>query len=366
MIPSLDGLRALSITVVVLKHAGVPGPFSGSFGVTTFFFISGFLITTLLRREYERNGSISLGLFYLRRTLRIFPPLYVVLAIATLLSLTGILVNEMTGGGLVAGSTFLANYWIVFVGKDGLPGGMNVLWSLAVEEHYYLVFPVLYLAMLRWLPDRRRQVAVLVTICAIVLAWRCWLRLHGASDIRLYYATDTRVDGILWGAITAIAWNPVYGETPKWLATKRGAATATALGAGFAIWVISRLPGTIQYTVGYTAQALLLIAGVTAVVMAPQSLVGRFLNGKPVVWVGVISYSLYLVHRPMIYLVEEYVPGGWYITVPIVVVASVLMCVVLKRYVEDPSARLRKRLQDRALNRRVAGEATPAVQPARP
>lgn len=153
-IPSLDGLRAVAIAIVLWGHAGFPTLIRESTGVTVFFFLSGYLITTLMRAEADKRGRVSLKNFYLRRVLRIFPSLYLVLAGAFALSVLGLIPNGMTPGGVASSATFLSNYFIIFEGRDGLPGGMNALWSLAVEKHYYLLFPLLYVAMRKWLPNR--------------------------------------------------------------------------------------------------------------------------------------------------------------------------------------------------------------------
>jgi peptidoglycan/LPS O-acetylase OafA/YrhL len=346
VIPSLDGLRALSIAAVVIAHAKVPHAVSGSVGVGIFFFISGFLITTLLRRELERTGRVSLRRFYERRALRIFPPLYLVLAAAIVLEAVGVIHGRMTAGGVASAGTFTANYFIVFGDRSGIPGQMGVLWSLAVEEHYYLVFPLVFVAMARWLPRRRTQAVVLAVVCVAVLAWRCWLRYQGASDIRLYYATDTRLDAILWGAVVALALNPLYGEAPRWL-TSRRAATPLAVAAGLVVCAVSRMPSSIAYTAGYTVQSLATVVGVVAVVAVPESLAGRVLNLRPVIWLGVISYSLYLLHRPALAIAQQASTHVWTWTA-LAVLASVLLAEAVRRCVENPLRRWRARLHSPA------------------
>src|SRR5256885_153939 len=162
-IPSLDGLRAASVMLVFAAHSGLKDRVPGNFGVTVFFFLSGYLITTLLRVEHDRTGAISLRGFYLRRILRIFPPYYLVLAIATALMLTGALPGpRLQLDALAAQALYLTNYYIIGHGWwDGRAPGTWIFWSLSVEEHFYLVFPLLYLLLLRLLPSRSRQALVL-------------------------------------------------------------------------------------------------------------------------------------------------------------------------------------------------------------
>src|SRR5580700_9256594 len=185
-LPSLDGIRALSFLVVFAAHAGLDRVIPGGFGVTVFFFLSGYLITTLLRMEHDAKGTVSLRQFYLRRALRILPPFYVVLALAARL---GLIAGGVRALALLAQALHLANYWIVRFGYDGQPRGTGVYWSLAVEEHFYLVFPCLYLVLRRLWPAPRTQAMAIYALCAGVLAWRCFLVLGlGSAPDRTYVA----------------------------------------------------------------------------------------------------------------------------------------------------------------------------------
>ena len=148
-IPSLDGLRAVSFLLVFIAHAGLDRYVPGGLGVTIFFFLSGFLITTLLRAEFEKNSAISIRHFWLRRTLRILPPFYVVLVTAVLVSLAIDPPGTLSAPAVAAQALQYTNYWIVAHGFGGQPAGTGVYWSLAVEEHFYLVFPWLFIGMQR-------------------------------------------------------------------------------------------------------------------------------------------------------------------------------------------------------------------------
>ena len=134
-IPSLDGLRAVSFGIVFVAHAGLEHFVPGGFGVTVFFFLSGFLITTLMRTEFEKSGTLSLKAFYLRRVLRILPPFYFVLSVATALTGLAILGGTLDRQAVAAQFLHYANYWIVAHGYSGQALGTGVYWSLAVEEH---------------------------------------------------------------------------------------------------------------------------------------------------------------------------------------------------------------------------------------
>lgn len=202
-IPSLDGIRALSIMLVFAAHVGL-GPYgTGDFGVTIFFFLSGYLITTLMRAEYEKNGVVNLGHFWLRRALRILPPFYLVMLVATLAALALYPPGTVSAASMLAKVLFYANYWEIY-GVNRQPPGTGVVWSLAVEEHFYVLFPLLYVAMQRNRLPRLTQAWLLWGMCALVLAWRCVLvmAMH-ADSTRIYIATDTRVDAILFGCALA-------------------------------------------------------------------------------------------------------------------------------------------------------------------
>ncbi|WP_442575854.1 acyltransferase family protein [Microbacterium sp. F51-2R] len=347
VIPSLDGLRFVAILLVVWGHAELPYKFiRESSGVTIFFFLSGYLITTLLRREFDKTERVSIKDFYLRRLFRIFPPLYIVVTIMVVLSLAGIIANQMTALGAASAYGFFANYYIIFAGREGLPGGMNALWSLAVEEHYYLLFPIIYIALRKWLPNRWWQAGVLAAICLAIMGWRVWLFADGASYDRIYLATDTRADAILWGSILAIIANPMYDEirAPR----RKRLLTPILLASVAVFYVVSRMPDSIGMTVGYTVQAVVLAGVFIPLILAPRSIVGRAMNWRPIMWVGVISYSIYLIHRPALMLAEEYIPAPHLTQAIIGIAATVLLSWAMLHWVEKPFGVLRKRFSHAA------------------
>jgi peptidoglycan/LPS O-acetylase OafA/YrhL len=196
VIPSLDGLRALSVLLVVVAHAGYGNVVPGGLGVTIFFFLSGYIITTLLLEEHERTGEIGIRNFYIRRVLRLLPPLLLTLAIAYALTSAGLSPGGISIGGFLAQLFYFANYYAIFLdpGKT-IPEGTVVLWSLAVEEHFYIFYPAI-MTLLLAAPLRPRATAVLfASACVAILAWRFYLvHLPGFATERTYYATDTRID----------------------------------------------------------------------------------------------------------------------------------------------------------------------------
>jgi peptidoglycan/LPS O-acetylase OafA/YrhL len=360
VIPSLDGIRALSFLMVFLAHVGMPG-IPGGFGVTVFFFLSGYLITTLLRREAEKNGGISFKLFYLRRVLRILPPFYLILSLALLLTLAGVLPPGFTWPALAAQAFHYSNYWVVNHGWGGLLGGTGVYWSLAVEEHFYLLFPALYALMLRGHLSRRAQHACLMGLCAVVLVWRCWLVFgQGIIGDRTYIASDTRFDSMLFGCALAVFGNPALDfprtlEKPKALPLLAGAFGVLLLLTTFVV----RDPA-FRESVRYSMQGLGLYPLFFLAIRYPQQLFTRFLNWGPVRFVGTLSYSLYLLHQIVIFSVY----GHWHAPGPLRAAVSLgismLLAVGVWQWVELPLGRLRAKF---ASTPRAAATGVPALRP---
>ncbi len=195
-IPSLDGLRGVSFLIVFVAHAGLDKIIPGRVGVNIFFLLSGYLITTLMIREREKTGWISLKLFYLRRSLRIFPPMYSIMA-ATLIYLA--VVHHLEGitfVGVCSQLFYYQNYF--FHGGKGLIPGLGVLWSLAVEEHFYLFFPLLMLLFVARFKMSYREIAIcLLWMCGAILVWRTFVVLTFSNGLEWARApTDCRAASI--------------------------------------------------------------------------------------------------------------------------------------------------------------------------
>ena len=343
-IPSLDGIRALSVLLVFAAHAGLNERVPGNFGVTVFFFLSGYLITTLMRVEFGRTGSVSLKAFYLRRVLRIFPPMYLVLAGASLLTVAGLLGGSVRLEALVPQALHFSNYYIVLNGWwDGRAPGTWILWSLAVEEHFYLAFPLLYLLLLRFVPSRGRQALVLFGACAIVLAWRLALvlLLHADKD-RTYVATDTRVDSILFGCALAVFGNPVLDSTRVSDRTWKSVLLPLGL-AGLLVSFLVR-DAWFQETFRYSLQGLSLLPLFVAAIRFPSWTMFRVLNLGPIKFIGVLSYSIYLLHPTVLFGTEQWTPWHPVAKAMFGLALTLVLAFCIYRFVELPCAHLRKRL----------------------
>lgn len=341
-IPSLDGIRALAVALVFFAHGGFEKVVPGGLGVTAFFVLSGYLITTLMRIEFARRGRVDYRNFYLRRLLRLMPPLLLVVAAAALLSSLAVIDGAFRVGGLLAALFYAGNYYVIAQDFHGLPAGLGVVWSLAIEEHYYLLFPPLAVALLR-AGRVRRSVAVLGALCLLVLAWRCWLVLHGATVDYLSMATDTRVDAILVGCLMALACNPWLDPVPAPNALRDGAVAAAAI--AIVVGTLLFRDEAFRLTARYSLQSLAIAALIYLAVARPGQWPYRFLNARPLVYLGSISYTIYLSHHIILLAVAKH-ESGWsqWQVMAIAALLALLLAEPARRWIELPCARLRRQL----------------------
>lgn len=291
-VAGLDGLRAASVSMVILGHVGLGDLIPGGMGVTIFFFISGFLITRLLWAERDAHGGVDLLRFYGRRTLRLLPEMLVLLLVLTFI--VGPLLNQpMQPLQALAGLTYWTNYYII----SGMGDCTNCavtghLWSLAVEEHFYLVMP-LALLLCGFVP---RRLAVLFVITIIgAAAWRTYAYtvLH-VSEVYTYKATESRIDSIAWGCLAAV----IDRSWPKVMAfVRRRAWIVFSAGAGLMLASLAYRDPIFRETLRYSVQGLALVGIMLPLVAAPQlgGLV-KLLEIAPLRWMGRRSYAAYLWH----------------------------------------------------------------------
>jgi len=268
--------------------------------VTVFFFLSGYLITSLLRSELSATGTISLRNFYRRRAFRILPPLYLVIALFWLLDFIPRSQQHTTIFGLSSLLFYFFNYGFPpHLATSQVPTGLIVAWSLMVEEHFYLLFPLLYLLLARTLKSARAIALTLAALCVGALVWRCVLvfLLHIPIAIRspwTYVATDARFDSILWGCILAIAANPWCGDIRPHITRRKG--LLACAGLLLLIATFCWRDEAYRQTFRYSLQSLALIPVFYYVVASPAAWQTRWLTWKPLRWLGWISYTVYLVH----------------------------------------------------------------------
>ncbi len=360
-IPSLDGIRAIAVALVFLAHSGLENVIPGGLGVTIFFVLSGYLISTLMRIEHARSGVISYRGFYLRRLLRLMPPLFIIVAITGLLAAFSIIDGGFTTGGLFSALFYFGNYHVIAHDFHGMPAGLGVVWSLAIEEHYYLFYPPLAALLLR-VGRVGLSSSVLAMLCVLVLAWRYWLVFHGGSEAYLTMASDTRVDAILIGCLMALWRNPWLDPVPP---------ANTRNDWGMAMACIAVLLGTLVYrdeifrlTARYTLQSLAIAPLIYLAVARADRLPFRWLNARPLVYIGMISYTIYLSHHVILLALAKHWPQlNWLGLTLLGAVITLAVAVPMRRWVELPCAKLRKRLHRKDLARAPVASLAPASAP---
>lgn len=310
--PDIEGLRAVAIGLVLVFHAGVRFVPGGFVGVDVFFVISGFLITSLLVREIERDGRISLGRFYARRAKRLLPAAGLVLVVTSVLTwLTVSVVEWKTFGKDIIGSALYVVNWVLagrsvdYLAEDVGVSPVQHFWSLAVEEQFYIVWPLLMIALAWWLrrhASASKRVVLGLGIFLLIVPSFIWsIYMTNAHPERAFFVTTTRLWEMGIGAFVAIG-------VPLWMRFSAEFSTyfgwlglGAVIASGFLITSETAWPGyaALLPTLGTAA---VIIAGFTAGKNGPEVL----LSWRPAVWVGGLSYSLYLWHWPLLVAATAY------------------------------------------------------------
>jgi len=339
-IPSLDGVRGLSFVLVFLSHDGFEKVVPGRLGVNIFFLLSGYLITTLMIREREKTGWISLRMFYLRRTLRIFPPMYAILG-ATLIYLELVHhLKDVTLAGVLSQAFYFQNYY--FHDGKGLVKGLGVLWSLAVEEHFYLLFPPLFLLFHNRMKLSYEQITLaLLGICGAIFIWRTFVVFHFPNGLEWARdTTDCRADSILYGCALACFERTSAARTM--FTRRRLEWLILPLAAVVLLFTFVWRDPVFRETIRYTLQGLALAPILYYVVHLPMSWLGRFLNLRWLGWLGTLSYALYLLHATVleeigIIIHSRVITGicGFFV--------SILLAYLVHILIEKPTDAMRRR-----------------------
>jgi len=366
--PGLDGLRALAVIAVLLYHADLAWIPGGFLGVEVFFVISGYLITALLLAEWRQRGRIDLKTFWLRRARRLLPALYVLLLVSLAFAVV-FLPGEVAGlrGDVLAAFGYVTNWYLIFGQESyfeavGRPSLLQHLWSLAVEEQFYLIWPpVLALGLFIGATRlrRRRMLTVALVGAAASAVAMALLYAPGVDPSGVYYGTDTRATGLLCGAALAFLWSAGDKYRPsearhhrleppgRGRFRRRWGWTAPLLldvvgfaALGVLVWFCLHL-GEFRpflYRGGFALVALSTAATIMAVVN-PYTLIGaRLLGSAPLRWVGVRSYGIYLWHWPvfMVTRPDLDVPFDGLPLLALRLTVTVALAHLSYRYIETP------------------------------
>ena len=325
----IDGLRALAVVPVVLYHAGVPGFSGGYVGVDIFFVISGFLITGIIAREIDER-RFSIWQFYERRARRILPALLVMLAVVLAAASFLFLPADFEGvpRSALAALGFAANIWF-FTQSGYFQAAAETMpllhtWSLGVEEQFYIVFPLALVLVARFAAERRKLIVWLGALASFALAWAT----QDAGDGSAFYLLPARAWELLAGSLLAL------GAVPR--VERRGTREALAW-AGFALILLPVFYYE-RSTVFPGLAALPPVLGAALLIHAGgKTQVGRLLSLRPLVWIGLVSYSLYLWHWPLIVFVQYWQDAPLTLLQSAgVIAASLVMAWASLRFVETP------------------------------
>ncbi|OQW86169.1 MAG: hypothetical protein BWK72_18625 [Rhodoferax ferrireducens] len=350
-LPTLDGWRAVAIGLVLLAHGSESmqlvfnsdwlahsATFKklGLLGVQLFFGLSGFLITSKLIEEESRRGQVSLRAFYIRRAFRILPASVFFLAVVGLLALNGVL--DVSLGRWLSTLLFAANYT-----QAEHSWYLGHFWSLAVEEHFYFLWPAAFLL----LKISRRRVAVVVVMALLIAVWRALdfrFQISGSSPAVFWGRTDIQADGILWGVLTAL----LYGDAvfkkrlQQWYAHPLGWPVLLA-----ALLLIEALPSgnwKLDFAL-ISLKAMLIPLLILGTVVQDKRLTSRLLESTPLRMVGRLSYSLYLWQQLFLVWNDERVAGLAWVQVFPYNLITVFVCASLSLLlIENPLIALGHRL----------------------
>ena len=342
-LPLLNGLRAMGVLMVMVGHANLLRPiyglefYHGDVPVEGFLVLSGFLITLWLLQEYDSTNGISLKHFYTRRALRLWPAYFVFLLVAFLaqdFQRPG--GRPWTPGVIWSAVSFVPNYYRAFMPK--WDHGIVHLWSIGLEEQFYLVWPVALIALLRRGRDVLRK--GLIAAIAAAFAWRMLLWTVGVSEDYLAAAFETRCDALAMGCLLAVwSTDPSSAQSAARLARRPWWPMITiALLAITLTW-----PDAYQVTVGITVQIILLAVVIAQLLMLHDHPLWRWLDHPVLSYLGLISYPMYLYHHLGAAFGRQMMPGSPRWIFMIEVVATIVMGSMSYYFVERPFLRLKHR-----------------------
>lgn len=341
--PALDGLRTIAVGIVLCAHGGVTYFRSGGVGVDIFFVLSGFLITTILITEQARSGGINFRNFYARRFLRLAPALVLCCALTAGIALG--LGRAFPGTEIALALSYTTNWALALYNHQF--AWLNHCWSLSIEEQFYMLWPLVILLLCRVVKSSRARAVVLVVGAAAIAIYRA-TRVGIYTDERINFGLDTRMDTLMTGAALACLVHSLPGgKFPDALGRFLGRFLAPVAFVGlfavihFVTWY-SPWMGWIGYVLVGGA-AVLVVADLVA---GGHSLLAPVLAWRPLVFIGRISYGLYLYHLPIYFAVEILMPTApWGLRFAVKLVVSLALAVISFFGVEQRFLRLKGRFE---------------------
>jgi peptidoglycan/LPS O-acetylase OafA/YrhL len=344
-LPGIDALRALAVLAVFFYHSSVGWMPGGFLGVDVFFVISGYLITSLLLREFRRGGHVQLGRFWLRRARRLLPAVGVLIAVTMVIAaiVEPNRIDQLRGDA-VASLAYFAN-WHFILGSQSYfdqfqrPSLFTHLWSLSVEEQFYLFWPLAFAAGMKLFGRGRLLLGVLAgALASVALAWILFD--PGADASRVYYGTDTHAVGLLAGVALALVWSPI--ELRRRRTGPLVGPILDVVGVLALAYIVLSFLNVHDYDLALWHGGYLWLALVTALLLAvlahPATRLGGLLGQAPVLWLGLRSYSFYLWHYPVLMLtrpgLDVSLPRG--ILIPLQLLAVLALADLSYRFVELP------------------------------
>jgi peptidoglycan/LPS O-acetylase OafA/YrhL len=344
-LPGIDALRALAVLAVFLYHARVEWMPGGFLGVDLFFVISGYLITSLLLREFRSGGHVDLGRFWLRRARRLLPAVGVLIAVTMVLAalFEADRIDQLRGDA-VASLAYFANWHFAFGDVSYFdhfqrPSLFTHLWSLSVEEQFYLFWPLVFAAGMKLFGRSRLLLGVLAgALGSVVLAWILFD--PGSDASRIYYGTDTHAVGLLAGVALALVWSPI--ELRRHPSGPLVGPILDTVGILALAYVLLCLLEVHDYDLALYHGGYLWLAIATALLVAvlahPAARLGGLLGTPPALWLGLRSYSFYLWHWPVLALtrpgLDVDLPRG--VLIPLQLAVVLALADLSYRYVELP------------------------------
>ena len=344
--PGLDGVRALAVLAVLAFHEGwrwIPG---GFLGVDIFFVLSGYLITDLLVARFRKDGRIGLGGFYQRRARRLLPALALMLVAVT--AAVTVLEPDQRAAlrpALLGAVTYTSNWWQALAHQSyfsvyGPPPVFEHLWSLAVEEQFYLIWPLLLTVIL--LVARRRGARAMFAWAGAVASALAMLVIYrpGSDPSLVYYGTDTHASALMIGAALALTW-PLAEVAAAGRRVRRVLDLAGAAGLAVLAWAVWHLSGADSWDYPYGLVLAALAAGAVILAAAAPGKIGTLLSAWPLRWLGVRSYGIYLWHWPVIAITTGLAPRTASSAQARVIdaVLPILLAAVSWRWLEEPILR---------------------------